>query len=488
MSTESTCSIKDARTVIAGAGPAGYASAIALSLRGFKNITIVERAADSAEFDIGRTFAFGLFARGLKVFQQAPELLSSLQRQTACETSLSVNYIPTHGPPKVISLPPLGGAVLWTDRFKLVRLLQHYMQANFKHINVYNNAAVVDLCLKQNGTHVLLRAANGEETTLPVDLLLACDGARSAVRQSLQRKGDEVVSTNGFDDDVRYSPAVGLRYKTISLGKKPVLSAEGTCTQVAEPSGRYVIEGNKKGRPRDSIFKIRIQPASAKDEGIVRTAVIIQKENHKLWSVRDVEECYKLFEENHPQLQVRNLIPREEMERFVAAKVSSFQPIRRSTSLVGHFKNASGGVVLLGDAAHSFPPDLGQGLNSALEDVWLLGNVIDKVGTDASPKQVIDEYEKVRDEDTWALMYLMVHGAPYQYRQSKWHIAHSLNFLLREKLSSLAPALFHRQITPLVFEGHGYSDVRRMADKTTRNIFVATVVAASLPVIAHLLH
>jgi 2-polyprenyl-6-methoxyphenol hydroxylase-like FAD-dependent oxidoreductase len=35
------------------------------------------------------------------------------------------------------------------------------------------------------------------------------------------------------------------------------------------------------------------------------------------------------------------------------------------------------GILLLGDALHAFPPDLGQGVNSGLEDVVELNNCLD---------------------------------------------------------------------------------------------------------------
>jgi hypothetical protein len=39
---------------------------------------------------------------------------------------------------------------------------------------------------------------------------------------------------------------------------------------------------------------------------------------------------------------------------------------------------ATSAVVLVGDAVHAFPPDLGQGVNSALEDVFALHRALER--------------------------------------------------------------------------------------------------------------
>ena len=41
------------------------------------------------------------------------------------------------------------------------------------------------------------------------------------------------------------------------------------------------------------------------------------------------------------------------------------------------FSIQSKSLLLLGDALHAFPPDLGQGVNSGLEDVVELNNCLD---------------------------------------------------------------------------------------------------------------
>jgi FAD-dependent urate hydroxylase len=53
-----------------------------------------------------------------------------------------------------------------------------------------------------------------------------------------------------------------------------------------------------------------------------------------------------------------------------------------------------GRVTLVGDAAHTMPPTLGQGANQTLEDAWVLGQELAKGGDD--PAVRLRAYEKAR--------------------------------------------------------------------------------------------
>ena len=68
---------------------------------------------------------------------------------------------------------------------------------------------------------------------------------------------------------------------------------------------------------------------------------------------------------------------------------------------------------LVGDAIHAFPPDLGQGVNAALEDVKTLGDVLDD-------QNAVAAYQAARAPAAKAIAHLVQRGFPYQYDQSVW--------------------------------------------------------------------
>lgn len=63
-----------------------------------------------------------------------------------------------------------------------------------------------------------------------------------------------------------------------------------------------------------------------------------------------------------------------------------------------------GGLITMGDAAHCFPPNLGLGVSSALEDVSILMSIIDNANVDIGVAEIAKRYEAMRDEDVWVLV------------------------------------------------------------------------------------
>jgi len=73
---------------------------------------------------------------------------------------------------------------------------------------------------------------------------------------------------------------------------------------------------------------------------------------------------------------------------------------------------------LVGDALHAFPPDLGQGVNSALCDVLALGDCFkDDPDDTVTIPMALKRYERKNGPETRALVALARCGAPYQYNQ-----------------------------------------------------------------------
>lgn len=56
--------------LVAGGGPAGYASAIALANGGFKNICVAERNATADYYEAPRAFVMALFPHGKDVLRE----------------------------------------------------------------------------------------------------------------------------------------------------------------------------------------------------------------------------------------------------------------------------------------------------------------------------------------------------------------------------------------------------------------------------------
>lgn len=94
---------------------------------------------------------------------------------------------------------------------------------------------------------------------------------------------------------------------------------------------------------------------------------------------------------------------------------SKRSPHRVLTRTCTHGLHAACPATLQGDARAAFPPDLGQGVNSALEDVDDLAQTLDATGDDLAA--ALPLYEQRRAPQIAALVQLMSFSFPWQYNQ-----------------------------------------------------------------------
>ena len=180
-----------------------------------------------------------------------------------------------------------------------------------------------------------------------------------------------------------------------------------------------------------------------KDPHMVRPANTITPPDHEIWSCTTGPEAKAWFTQAFPRLNWDDLVvannekdsnTNNEWERFARARGTTFPHCQYSPgSALAEPLEGLTGVVLVGDACHAFPPDIGQGINSGLQDVVTLdralrGSIDLQTGECLEPSTemnkplltlgaALDRYQRNRGPEHRALIRLARFGVPYQYRQ-----------------------------------------------------------------------
>jgi 2-polyprenyl-6-methoxyphenol hydroxylase-like FAD-dependent oxidoreductase len=473
--------------LIVGGGPAGLATALMLAKRGWINITVLEQRATADYYEPDKAFNYQIDGRGQK-FTDFLGLTDKLSKISVPSTEFYLTQVKPNGSRKTSKLPtvnPNRKTAYWLPRRAFVLLLYQEIEQNWQdRITVLFSAKCVQINKKginnskQENLEVFVHTENGRVVTFEPYLLVGCDGLHSIVRNTL-KEWDKPTSDK-FEMKLFPSPSSCLRYKVLTL--PPNFPVVHSSNEHAVSTVAYAIRGALRGRKRS--VSLGILPLKNPDEP--RSANIIKYPDHQIWELKNSEELYNFFEKAFPQLPIRQIVSPEEAERFAKSEGGYF-PIPQYCSglhlLLMHEQacleipqSSSAGIILLGDAIHCFPPDIGQGVNSALEDVYILNEALSQSNDELS--RSLPLYESLRLPDTKALVYLAQTAYPWQYNQNSlgrlvWYV----NFFLRLLLSRLLPFIFNPPAFFLIQNYQlSYQQIWVMVQRTTKTFYILSMI------------
>ena len=137
----------------------------------------------------------------------------------------------------------------------------------------------------------------------------------------------------------------------------------------------------------------------------IRPTNCITRPNHVLWTLKTGAQAKSWFKDNYPRLDFDDLISDEEWDRFAQAPGLAFPPCQYCPGLQASSSNGECGIVLVGDAVHSFSPDTGQGINAGLMDVVQLKKSLESAAKSTENRSTklrgilgtaLKEYERVQ--------------------------------------------------------------------------------------------
>lgn len=408
------------KVVIVGAGPSGVLLAHYLLGRGQQyHVELYDRLGDPRviEFSKARTYSIILTERGMTALGQIPGIEAAV-RAIGTEIQGSV----FHGQRGKTVVTSRKKPFVAIDRTHLViallKELTEKYDSNRLNLHFNHSCTEVDFAAKT----VTVQPPEQRTSTVNYDLLIGADGARSAVRSYF-------LNTKLFELEQKYYP---IDYKSVYLPR---------------PTSEIYLDLTRmhSWRTKDGTVVLLIP----QQDGTMSGVVLFPRQNNQIMDLATPEAVLQFFHQHFPE--VAQLMPVSEAEAFLNRSSARVLTIRCS-----HYHHGDS-VLILGDAAHSVPPSLGQGCNAALEDVFIVNQLLDEYAEDW--ESAIAQFTIRRKPDAHALLELSSHSSP---PSSKLFV----EFIIRERLAKIlhriSPNRFPPSYFDLVFESSvPYSQILR---------------------------
>lgn len=407
---------------------------------GWDEVILAERRPSPSDFEKNKSFNYLVDLRGQRILQR----LGIADRLYDCgvdTTNFTATTITTDGKAETKVVPiidPHRPTCFWTTRRALLTMLYSAIEEmGSERLKVLYGHSVAGLHRdERNAVQVKVHDRQGDEKTFAPDLILACDGLNSVIRQALEKEPE--VLDGHFDMVAGDSISTGLRYKVLNLPSR-FTTANG---EVAVDDNRmsYIIPARHKDRRKAcALFAFPVV-----DPSHPRSVNLIREGDHELWTLESGEALLAWMEDAFPELDIRSLVPLEEAEDFVKLEAGAFPAPQYASNL--HIAlgpdDAPTQAVLIGDAAHAFPPDLGLGVNAALQDLEVLAQHLD---AEQNLGEAARAYAKARFPESRDLVWVVEKTFPEQYNHHPTKLKlWALGFFGRWGLHKVAPGVFDK--------------------------------------------
>lgn len=409
--------------VIIGAGPVGLLLAHYLLQRHYR-VAVYDNRSDPSQDapDQRRSFPISLQSRGRKALQGIPELEEAIAQSSVFCRGTCVHR---KGTSRSI---PRKNAVLTIDRNRLVLALLEQLRDRYpnpEQFSITFDCTCEGLNLEQQT--VSFQSSAGERRVVKYDRLIGADGARSRVRATLEQD-------YGLSCEQSYVSDV---YKSIFLARTN--SAQGIALA---PDFIHTSNLNRNIR-----IVLAPQPGDC-----LHGAFIFNPNNNPFDAFTTPTDVLNYFAEYLPSF--RPLLNEAEAAALLQ------RPVARLLSVKCDRFHQGDRILILGDAAHAVSPSIGQGCNSALEDVWLVNQLLDQYQDDWA--QMLPQFSQQRVAEAHALRELSDYTFP---RSSPLVVEFFLRLTVVRKLNQWFPKRFPPFVFDLILDTDlSYSEVLRLSE------------------------
>ncbi|MGB1074741.1 MAG: FAD-dependent oxidoreductase [Flavobacteriales bacterium] len=343
------------RMVIVGAGLVGSLWALMLANRGC-SVDVYERRPDPRKGPVagGRSINLALSDRGWRALERAGianevrKIAMPIEGRLmhAVDGQLTFQRYGLEGKAGVFPTDPQ--CIYSISRANLNKLLVEAAESHHD-VEVHFNHRCIDIDLRKGDTEVPLtfEDAHGQPTHVQASRVFGTDGAFSAVR-------DRMMRTDRFDFEQRYLEH-GYREVEMQPDAKGEFRMRPDCLHIW-PRGQFMLMALPNP---DRTFTCTLFAPYDGPEG--------------LNAIEDAPDARAYFERHFPD--VMPLLPKFD-EDWKRHPTSSLVMTRCYPWNIGER------VALMGDAAHAIVPFYGQGMNSGMEDCFVLDELMTRHGSD----------------------------------------------------------------------------------------------------------